>query len=159
MENPLVYTDNNQYYQYYYYYPVYENNRYNSYNCNSNKNTNDKYSYNNVGKKEWNKICKDERYIEIIMNNCHLIEKYNSWKFLVQNKSLYKFDHWENKDALPEMFRKSDESSSWFFDFNSSKMMKRCVRLASKFLLIKLIKYMKNLFCKVLLNKFHAIYL
>ena len=39
-----------------------------------------------------------------------------------QNKSLYKFDHWENKDALPEMFRKSDESSTWFFDFNTGKM-------------------------------------
>jgi hypothetical protein len=85
MENPLFYTDNNQYYQYYY--PVYENNQYNSYNCNtnSNTNTNDRYSYNNINKKEWNKICKDDRYIEIIMSNCHLIEKHNSWKFLLQN--------------------------------------------------------------------------
>jgi hypothetical protein len=119
MENPLVYTDNNQYYQYCYYYPNYENNLYNSYN--SNKNTNDKYSYNNIGKKEWNKICKNEQYIEIIMNNCHLIEKYNSWKFLVQNKSLYKYNIFDyyinriNESILVEMINLDKYSAYEFF--------------------------------------------
>ena len=49
MENLLVYTNNNEYYQYYYYYPVYENEQYNT---NINTNIIDKYSYNNIGKKE-----------------------------------------------------------------------------------------------------------
>ncbi len=35
------------------------------------------------------------------------------------NKSLYKFDHWENKDLIPDMFRKSDEQSIWYTDYNS----------------------------------------
>lgn len=120
MENLLVYTDNNQCYQYYYYYPVYENNSYNSYNCNSNKNINDRCSYNNIGKKEWNKICKDKRCIEIIMSNCHLIEKYNSWKFLLQNKSLYKYNIFDyyldriNESVLVEMINIDKYS---FFEF------------------------------------------
>ena len=37
------------------------------------------------------------------------------------SKSLYQFDHWENKEAVPEMFRQSDEKSVWFTDFNSNK--------------------------------------
>ena len=106
MENPLVYTDNYQYYQYYqYYYPFYENKQ---------------YSYNNIGKKTWNKICKDEYSIEIIMHNYHLIEKYNSWKFLIQNKSFYKYNIFDyyiyriNESILVEMLNNDKYS---FFDF------------------------------------------
>ncbi len=36
------------------------------------------------------------------------------------NKSLYKFDHWENKDLLPEFFRQSDEKSVWYVDFGNA---------------------------------------
>ena len=118
MENLLVYTNNNEYYQYYYYYPVYENEQYNT---NINTNIIDKYSYNNIGKKEWNKICKDKRCIEIIMSNCHLIEKYNSWKFLLQNKSLYKYNIFDyyldriNESVLVEMINIDKYSSFEFF--------------------------------------------
>ena len=35
------------------------------------------------------------------------------------NKSLYQFDHWENKEIIPEMFRQSDEKSVWYSDYNS----------------------------------------
>ncbi len=40
-----------------------------------------------------------------------------------KNKSIYKFNHWENKESLPEMFRKSDEESTWFTDFNASQLI------------------------------------
>ncbi len=37
------------------------------------------------------------------------------------NKSMYQFDHWGNKDAVPEMFRQSDEKSVWYTDFDVKK--------------------------------------
>ena len=37
-----------------------------------------------------------------------------------QNKSNYQFDRWENKDLIPDMFRKSDEQSIWYSDFNTN---------------------------------------
>lgn len=37
------------------------------------------------------------------------------------NKSLYKFDHWDDKVKMPEFLRKSDEENIWFYDYNSSK--------------------------------------
>ena len=43
------------------------------------------------------------------------------YKYAFQkNKSIYQFDHWENKDLMPEMFRKSDERSIWYSDFDSN---------------------------------------
>ncbi len=35
-----------------------------------------------------------------------------------KNTSKYQFDHWENKESVPEMFRQSDEKSIWFLDLN-----------------------------------------
>jgi hypothetical protein len=40
-----------------------------------------------------------------------------------QNKSNYQFDHWENKDLIPDMFRKSDEQSIWYSDFDNNKFV------------------------------------
>ena len=55
------------------------------------------------------------------MHNCHLIEKYNSWKFLVQNKSLYKYNIFDyyidiiNESILSEMINIDKYSSFEFF--------------------------------------------
>lgn len=38
------------------------------------------------------------------------------------NKSLYRFDHWENKDFSSDMMNKSDEQSLWFSDLNANKL-------------------------------------
>ncbi len=38
-----------------------------------------------------------------------------------KNTSIYQFDHWENKESIPEMFRQSDEKSIWYVDFNNQK--------------------------------------
>ncbi len=35
------------------------------------------------------------------------------------NKSSYQFDHWENKESIPEFLRQSDEKSVWFADYNT----------------------------------------
>ena len=38
------------------------------------------------------------------------------------NKSIYKFDRWPEKDKMPEYMRKDDESNTWYFDHNTGKM-------------------------------------
>lgn len=39
------------------------------------------------------------------------------------NKSIYKFDHWPEREKLPDYMRKDDEPNTWYFDHNSSKMI------------------------------------
>lgn len=43
---------------------------------------------------------------------------YYTYKF-DGNKSHYSFNRWENKEAINEMFRMSDEKSEWYTDYNS----------------------------------------
>lgn len=38
------------------------------------------------------------------------------------NKSIYKFDRWDEKDKIPEFLRRSDEENIWYFDYNSGKL-------------------------------------
>ncbi len=40
------------------------------------------------------------------------------------NKSIYKFDHWDDK-KVPEWMRKSDEENAWFFDHNNGRFSMR----------------------------------
>ncbi len=40
-------------------------------------------------------------------------------------KSLYKFDHWDEKAKLPEWMRKDDESNTWYLDHGAGKMYKQ----------------------------------
>lgn len=37
------------------------------------------------------------------------------------NKSLYKFDHWDAKEKIPEFLLKSDEEHIWYYDYNAGK--------------------------------------
>ncbi len=37
------------------------------------------------------------------------------------NKSIYKFDHWDEKVKLPEWLRQSDEENIWYYDYNAGK--------------------------------------
>ncbi len=37
------------------------------------------------------------------------------------NKSIYKFDHWDPAVKIPDFLRKSDEENIWYFDYNSGK--------------------------------------
>jgi GLPGLI family protein len=37
------------------------------------------------------------------------------------NKSIFKFDHWDAGAKVPEFLRKSDEENSWYFDHNTGK--------------------------------------
>ena len=37
------------------------------------------------------------------------------------NKSVYKFDHWDPSAKMPEFLRKSDEENIWYFDHNTGK--------------------------------------
>lgn len=37
------------------------------------------------------------------------------------NKSVYKFDHWDPVAKVPEFLRRNDEDNVWFFDFTRSK--------------------------------------
>jgi GLPGLI family protein len=37
------------------------------------------------------------------------------------NKSIYKFDHWDEKAKVPEFLRKNDEDNIWYFDFTNNR--------------------------------------
>ena len=37
------------------------------------------------------------------------------------NKSVYKFDHWDEKSKLPDFLKKSDEENVWYYDYNTGK--------------------------------------
>ena len=37
------------------------------------------------------------------------------------NKSVFKFDHWDPNMKIPDWYKKSDESFSWYFDFTNAK--------------------------------------
>ena len=37
------------------------------------------------------------------------------------NKSVYKFDHWDAGPKMPDFLRKSDEENVWYFDHNTGK--------------------------------------
>ena len=39
------------------------------------------------------------------------------------NKSLYKWDHWDDKVKLPEYMRKDDETDNWYMDYNSNRII------------------------------------
>ena len=39
------------------------------------------------------------------------------------NKSIYKFDHWPEREKLPDYMRKDDESNTWYFDHSTGKMI------------------------------------
>ncbi|HRB31033.1 MAG TPA: GLPGLI family protein [Ferruginibacter sp.] len=34
------------------------------------------------------------------------------------NKSIFKFDHWEPNSTMPEFLRRNDEDNIWYFDYN-----------------------------------------
>lgn len=38
------------------------------------------------------------------------------------NKSIYKFDHWDEKAKLPDFLKKSDEENIWYYDYNNKKL-------------------------------------
>ena len=37
------------------------------------------------------------------------------------NKSIYKFDHWDPKAKMPEFLRRNDEENSWYFDHDKGR--------------------------------------
>ena len=37
------------------------------------------------------------------------------------NKSIYKFDRWDEKVKMPEWLRQSDEENVWYYDYNTGK--------------------------------------
>ena len=41
------------------------------------------------------------------------------------NHSNYQFDHWQDKEVIPEFMRKSEEESVWYMDHNESKLSMR----------------------------------
>ena len=44
------------------------------------------------------------------------------------NKSVYKFDHWDPAMKIPEFLRRNDEENVWYFDHESGKFnMKKSV--------------------------------
>jgi GLPGLI family protein len=49
------------------------------------------------------------------------------------NKSVYKFDHWDSKVKLPEFLTQSDEENVWYYDYKTSKFNRQKSVWGSKF--------------------------
>lgn len=52
---------------------------------------------------------------------------------IANNKSIYKFDHWDPKGKVPEFLRRGDEESSWFVDQNTGKYIVQKELFGTKF--------------------------
>ncbi|MEY4702424.1 MAG: hypothetical protein RIR96_321, partial [Bacteroidota bacterium] len=65
-----------------------------------------------IGNSAWGEMMKDKLP--------NFKTSYYTFKF-DNNKSLYQFNRWENKEALNEMFRQSDEKSVWYIDHNEGR--------------------------------------
>jgi GLPGLI family protein len=59
------------------------------------------------------------------------------------NKSLYKFDRWDEKLKLPEFWRKSDEESSWYFDHAQEKFSMKKNVVGSDFIVQDSIRHIE----------------
>jgi GLPGLI family protein len=49
------------------------------------------------------------------------------------NKSIFRFDHWDEKEKMPEFIRKSDEENIWYCDYSSGKYTTQKDIFGSKF--------------------------
>jgi GLPGLI family protein len=49
------------------------------------------------------------------------------------NKSIYKFNHWDEKAKVPEFLRRGDEENIWYFDFTNNKFSMQKDVVGSKF--------------------------
>ena len=38
------------------------------------------------------------------------------------NKSIYKFDHWDEREKIPAFLKRSDEENIWYADYNTGKL-------------------------------------
>ena len=65
-----------------------------------------------IGSSSWAEMLKDQ------MPNFRT--GYYNFTF-ADNKSIYKFNHWSEKEKMPEWFRKSEEDNSWYFDHTAGK--------------------------------------
>ena len=49
------------------------------------------------------------------------------------NKSIYKFDHWDPKGKVPEYMRRNDEDNVWYFDHDNNKFYMKKTVFGSEF--------------------------
>ena len=68
----------------------------------------------NMGNNSWEEMLKDK--LPTFKTG------YYNYTF-ADNKSIYKFDRWSEKERMPDYMRKDDESNSWYFDHNNGKMI------------------------------------
>ncbi len=50
------------------------------------------------------------------------------------NKSVYKFDHWDPKGKVPDFMRKNDEDNVWYFDHDNNKFYMQKTVYGSNFI-------------------------
>lgn len=62
-----------------------------------------------LGNSSWAEMLKD--------NMSQFKTGYFNFTF-ANNRSVYKFDHWETNSKIPQFLRKSDEENVWYTDFN-----------------------------------------
>src|SRR5665647_338462 len=60
------------------------------------------------------------RFGDMIDNMSTFKTGYYTFTF-ADNKSIYKFDHWDPASKIPNWFKTSDEENIWYFDYNTGK--------------------------------------
>ncbi len=68
----------------------------------------------NMGNNSWDEMMKDK--LPTFKTG------YYTFTF-ADNKSIYKFNRWNETDKMPDYMRKDDETNTWFLDHNSNKMI------------------------------------
>jgi GLPGLI family protein len=67
------------------------------------------------------KTIPDDMWGEMMKENIPTF-KTGYYNFTFANgQSIYKFNHWDEKNKLPEYLRKNDEDNVWYFNFNTNK--------------------------------------
>ncbi len=80
------------------------------------------------------KTMSSDRWGEMLKENLPEFKTSYFNYIFADNKSIYKFDHWDEKAKLPQ-WMKQDEENSWYFDFEGLKYNKLKSIAGSKFVI------------------------
>lgn len=62
-----------------------------------------------------------DMWAEMLKDNISTF-KTSYYKFIfADNKSIFKFDHWDESTKVPEWLKKDDEANAWYLDHNANK--------------------------------------
>jgi GLPGLI family protein len=63
----------------------------------------------------------DDSFMEMLKDNMTDFKTAYCTYTFANNKSMYKFDHWDTKTKVLSWFKEGDEENNWYMDFNTGK--------------------------------------